>query len=145
MHMSTVTALIAPTAFDGLLDAKIKAKGKKYFGSAADPGTIGADIDVAICDVRLRGLHAREYMKQEDAFASLRPSVMASLSAEETLPGDNAAHINGKAAVFEIGISEAVFEIVIERAVDLAARLEFNWLNQCFQLNPKVPGHAYED
>ncbi|KAJ7070449.1 glycosyl hydrolase family 10 protein [Mycena belliarum] len=42
------TLLLAPNLVLGLLDAKIKAKGKKYFGSAADPGTINTAIDATI-------------------------------------------------------------------------------------------------
>ncbi|KAJ7066400.1 hypothetical protein C8F01DRAFT_700136 [Mycena amicta] len=42
------TLLLAPTLVLGLLDVKIKAKGKKYFGSAADPATINTAIDVTI-------------------------------------------------------------------------------------------------
>jgi hypothetical protein len=33
--------LVAPSAVFGLLDPKIKAKGKKYFGTATDPNTFG--------------------------------------------------------------------------------------------------------
>lgn len=45
MKTATLTAFLLLL---GLLDPKIKAKGKKYFGSAADPGTIGVAIDVTI-------------------------------------------------------------------------------------------------
>ncbi|KAJ7348445.1 glycosyl hydrolase family 10 protein [Mycena albidolilacea] len=49
MKTTTLTALLLfVPAVLGLLDPKIKAKGKKYFGSAADPGTIGVAIDVTI-------------------------------------------------------------------------------------------------
>jgi endo-1,4-beta-xylanase len=50
MKTTTLTAflLLFVPAVLGLLDPKIKAKGKKYFGSAADPGTIGVAIDVTI-------------------------------------------------------------------------------------------------
>jgi len=50
MKPSSVLAgvLVGPAVVLGLLDTKIKAKGKKYFGSAADPGTIGVAIDVTI-------------------------------------------------------------------------------------------------
>ncbi|KAF7345823.1 Beta-xylanase [Mycena venus] len=43
-----IALLLGPAVVLGLLDTKIKAKGKKYFGSAADPGTIGVAIDVTI-------------------------------------------------------------------------------------------------
>jgi endo-1,4-beta-xylanase len=32
--------LVAPSVVLGLLDPKMKAKGKKYFGTALDPGTL---------------------------------------------------------------------------------------------------------
>lgn len=34
-----IALLVAPSAVLGLLDVKIKAKGKKYYGTALDPGT----------------------------------------------------------------------------------------------------------
>ncbi|KAJ6597949.1 glycosyl hydrolase family 10 protein [Mycena sp. CBHHK59/15] len=40
--------VLAPATVLGLLDTKIKAKGKKYFGSAADPNTIGDSSDITI-------------------------------------------------------------------------------------------------
>ncbi|KAJ7911911.1 glycosyl hydrolase family 10 protein [Mycena leptocephala] len=43
-----IALLLSPAAVLGLLDPKIKAKGKKYFGAAADPGTIGVATDVTI-------------------------------------------------------------------------------------------------
>ncbi|KAJ7875650.1 glycosyl hydrolase family 10 protein [Mycena leptocephala] len=43
-----IALLLSPATVLGLLDPKIKAKGKKYFGAAADPGTIGVATDVTI-------------------------------------------------------------------------------------------------
>lgn len=41
MKSITILAiLLAPTTVLGLLDPKIKAKGKKYFGAIADPNTL---------------------------------------------------------------------------------------------------------
>jgi endo-1,4-beta-xylanase len=35
-----LSALLAPSLVFGLLDVKMKAKGRKYIGSAADPNTL---------------------------------------------------------------------------------------------------------
>ncbi|KAJ7253121.1 glycosyl hydrolase family 10 protein [Mycena rebaudengoi] len=47
MKSATLLLVLVPAVL-GLLDPKIKAKGKKYFGSAADPNTINVAIDVTI-------------------------------------------------------------------------------------------------
>lgn len=39
--ISILAILLAPTAVFGLLDAKMKAKGRVYFGAIADPTTLG--------------------------------------------------------------------------------------------------------
>lgn len=38
--ISILAILLAPTTVFGLLDAKFKAKGRKYYGAIADPNTL---------------------------------------------------------------------------------------------------------
>lgn len=45
---SILSCLLAPSLVLGLLDPKIKAKGKKYFGTAADPNTLSNTDDQTI-------------------------------------------------------------------------------------------------
>lgn len=47
-YLTLLALFFAPTAVLGLLDPKIKAKGKKYFGSAADAAAIARANDKTI-------------------------------------------------------------------------------------------------
>lgn len=44
-YLALLGLFLAPTTVLGLLDPKIKAKGKKYFGSAADAAAIARAND----------------------------------------------------------------------------------------------------
>ena len=58
--------LVAPSAVFGLLDVKIKAKGKKYYGTALDPGTF-SDSDVKTIATSDFGAYTPENSMKWDA------------------------------------------------------------------------------